>query len=85
MLPTTNIDFIKLDVEGAEAQVLNGARNAIQRCRPVLALSLYHNPQDLWTLPELIFEICEDYNFYIRQHYHNSFESVFYAVPKVHI
>jgi FkbM family methyltransferase len=77
-----DIDFIKLDVEGAEAQVLNGARNAINRSRPVLALSLYHNPQDIWTLPELMFDLCEEYDFYIRQHYYNSFESVFYGVPK---
>lgn len=82
MLPSTNIDFIKLDVEGAEAQLLSGARNKIQSSRPVIALSLYHNPQDLWVLPELLFEICDDYEFYIRQHYFNSFDSVFYAVPK---
>lgn len=77
-----NVDFIKLDVEGAEAQALNGARQLIHRSRPVLALSLYHHPQDLWALPELLASMCENYSFYIRQHYFNSFDSVLYAIPR---
>ncbi|MBC7618344.1 MAG: FkbM family methyltransferase [Candidatus Saccharibacteria bacterium] len=75
------VDFIKLDVEGAELQALHGARQLIQRSRPVLALSLYHCPQDLWELPLALATMCEDYRFYIRQHFFNSFESVLYAVP----
>jgi len=76
------VDFIKLDVEGAELQALQGARQLIQRSRPVLALSLYHRPQDLWELPLLLAELCEDYHYYIRQHFFNSFDSVLYAVPR---
>jgi hypothetical protein len=82
ILPNIKIDFIKLDVEGAEAQVIDGARKMINRCRPVLAISLYHKPNDLWELPELLFDLCPGYDFYIRQHYFNSFESVLYAIPK---
>ena len=76
-----NVDFIKLDVEGAELQALQGAQQLIQRSRPVLALSLYHCPQDLWELPLTLSRLCEGYRFYIRQHFFNSFESVLYAVP----
>lgn len=82
LLPNHDVDFIKIDVEGAEAALLRGARRLIERCRPVLALSLYHNPQDLWELPELLFEMCTDYRFYVRQHHFNSFDCVLYAVPK---
>ncbi|GAB7127196.1 hypothetical protein JCM19000A_17030 [Silvimonas sp. JCM 19000] len=81
LLPQGHVDLIKLDVEGAEAQVLRGARNLIARSRPVLALSLYHNPQDIWELPELLFELCDGYDFYIRQHFFNSFDCVLYAIP----
>ncbi|PYB79367.1 FkbM family methyltransferase [Pseudomonas sp. LB-090624] len=81
MLPSAPVDLIKLDVEGAEAQVLRGAEQIIRRCRPVLIVSLYHNPQDVWELPELLFEFCSDYRFHIRQHCPNTFESVLYAVP----
>jgi FkbM family methyltransferase len=76
------VDFIKLDVEGAELQALQGAHKLIQRSRPVLALSLYHRPQDLWELPLALAELCEDYRFHVRQHYFNSFDSVLYAVPR---
>jgi FkbM family methyltransferase len=83
MLPDGDVHFIKLDVEGAEAQVLRGAAGLIRNHRPMLALSLYHNPQDLFELPELLFELCEDYRFYVRQHYCNTFDCVLYACPEV--
>ncbi len=76
------VDFIKLDVEGAEMQALQGARQLIQRCRPVLSLSLYHHPQDLWELPLMLTRLCENYRLYIRQHFYNSFDSVLYGVPQ---
>jgi FkbM family methyltransferase len=82
LLPGAALDLMKIDVEGAEAQVLRGARKIIARSRPVLALSLYHNPQDPWELPELLFELCPDYRFHIRQHSFNSFELVLYAIPE---
>jgi len=76
-----DINFIKLDVEGAEFPALMGAAKLIERCRPVLALSLYHRPGDIWELPELLGKLCKNYHFYLRQHYFNSFDSVLYAVP----
>ena len=81
LLSRHSIDFIKLDVEGAELEALKGAQRLIERCRPVLALSLYHRPQDLWELPLTLSRLCERYSFYIRQHFFNSFDSVLYAVP----
>ncbi|MBN9367055.1 MAG: FkbM family methyltransferase [Comamonadaceae bacterium] len=82
ILPNTSVHLLKLDIEGAEAQALRGARHLIQRNRPILAVSLYHNPQDLWELPELLFTLCPDYRFHIRQHGFNSFDTVLYAVPE---
>ena len=81
MLCGETVDFIKLDVEGAEDQALRGARQLIQRSRPVLAISLYHRPQDLWALPALLASLCDGYALFIRQHYCNSFDSVLNAVP----
>lgn len=79
------VDFIKLDVEGSEMRALYGAKNLIKHSRPVLAVSLYHRPEDLWELPLILASLCDDYRFYIRQHYANSFDSVLYAIPnKLH-
>ena len=77
-----HVDFLKLDVEGAEVAALQGAKKMIRRCRPVMALSLYHRPQDIWAIPDQIAEIADGYDLYIRQHYANSFDSVLYAVAR---
>lgn len=82
ILPKSTVDFIKFDVEGAEISALNGAEELIKRSRPVLVLSIYHRPHDLWEIPELLAKYCHNYKFYLRQHYHNSFDSVFYAIPQ---
>jgi FkbM family methyltransferase len=55
------IDFIKLDVEGAELDVVRGARDSIQRFKPKLAISLYHKPNDIF---EIILHIKEKFPFY---------------------
>lgn len=61
------IDYIKYDVEGAEAHALRGSREAIARCRPTLLISLYHRTADLFTLPLLLRDICRDYSMYLRR------------------
>lgn len=82
LLPTSDLHLLKLDIEGGEASALRGAQQTILRNRPVLAVSLYHQPHDLWELPELLFELCPRYRFHIRQHGFNSFDAVLYAVPE---
>jgi len=55
------VDFIKLDVEGAELDVVRGAGESIQRFKPKLAISLYHKPNDIF---EIILYIAEKFPFY---------------------
>lgn len=82
ILTTVNIDFLKIDIEGADLRALRGAKRLIARSRPAIAISLYHNPDDLWEIPLAAFELCEDYDFFVRQHFFNSFDSVLYATPR---
>lgn len=74
--------FIKMDVEGAEYESLLGAEKTIRNYRPLLAVCLYHSFEDHWRLPELIFSMCPNYTFYIRNHYDSEVETVFYAIPQ---
>ncbi len=61
------VDLIKLDVEGAEARALDGARGVILRDRPMLAVSLYHRTEDLFSLPLSIAAQYTGYKFYLRR------------------
>lgn len=74
--------YIKLDVEGAEKEVILGASKIIEKYKPKLAISLYHKYKDLWELPYLLKEISNDYNFYLGHHREDWFETILYALPK---
>ncbi|MDE7431630.1 MAG: FkbM family methyltransferase [Lachnospiraceae bacterium] len=87
-IPVTNLDtvidgkvtFIKMDIEGAEYEALRGAENLIQKCKPKLAISIYHKAEDIWELPKLILSFCPEYTFYLRHYSLSSEETVLYAV-----
>jgi FkbM family methyltransferase len=73
--------FIKLDVEGAEQDALNGMSGLVRDCRPRAAVSIYHKPADLWELPISVAELYGDAKLHIRQHGYNGFDTVLYAEP----
>lgn len=62
------VTFIKMDIEGAEAEALLGCKRQIQENHPKLAVCLYHGYDDLWKLPRMIEEMDPTYQFYLR-HY----------------
>ncbi len=74
------VSFIKLDVEGAEYEALKGAERTIRDHHPRLAVSIYHKPEDIFTLPELILSFSEDYRFYLRHYQLSRYETILYAV-----
>jgi hypothetical protein len=44
-----------------------------------MAVSIYHNNEDIFTLPDYIRSLCPDYKFYLRHHCFNSCELVLYC------
>lgn len=62
------VDFIKMDVEGAELDILKGAAITIAKYKPLLALSAYHKLDDFWTLTKFIKSINPNYEFAFRQY-----------------
>ena len=71
--------FIKLDIEGSEADALIGAADLIKNHKPKLAICAYHQPQDVYELPEIILSIRDDYKFMLRQHDYGYYETLLYA------
>ena len=62
------VDFIKMDIEGAEIHALNGAINTLKRYKPKLALSIYHNFSDFSEIPKLLRNLNIDYKYVIDHH-----------------
>lgn len=76
-----NIDFIKLDIEGAELETLEGARNTIEKCRPQLAVCIYHKQSDFYEIPLYLNAILDNYHFHLNHYTATPYESVWYAIP----
>ncbi len=49
----TRVDFLKIDTEGYEANILNGAAETIKKYKPIIAMA-HHHPEDETGLPELL-------------------------------
>jgi FkbM family methyltransferase len=73
--------YIKLDVEGAEREALDGAADLLARERPRLAISVYHRPGDLWRLPLHVDGLGLGYRFFLRTQGHDGADVICYAVP----
>lgn len=58
-------DYVKIDVEGAEAAVIEGARQLISVHRPKLLLSCYHRAEDIFALPLQVLAIRPDYKIHL--------------------
>lgn len=59
------VDFVKMDVEGAELNLLRGAGQSIARFAPKLGLAAYHKDDDLVTIPEQVVALRADYELYL--------------------
>ena len=74
------IDFIKLDIEGAELKALQGAEETLKRDKPKLAISIYHQIEDFWEIPLWIESLDLGYKFYIKHATIHKEETVLFAV-----
>ncbi|HJZ97203.1 MAG TPA: FkbM family methyltransferase [Candidatus Solibacter sp.] len=73
--------FIKMDIEGAEPDALEGARELMAKHRPVMAVCAYHKCDHLWILPQLLKAGNPAYSIFLRRYAEDCWETVFYAVP----
>jgi FkbM family methyltransferase len=73
------IDFIKMDIEGAELSALRGAEEVLRKFRPRLAITVYHRLSDFWEIPQYLEGLGLGYRFYLRHFTTHAEETVLFA------
>lgn len=76
------VDYIKMDIEGSEAQALAGCHRTILKWRPKLAISVYHRFADLWTITNALAQRYPFYDFYLGHHSLYGEETILYATAR---
>ncbi len=79
-IPTTTLDhfaderrlgrigFIKADVEGKGLEMAKGMTEILRRDRPVLSLSIYHNPDEFFELKPFLESLNLNYRFFLEKY-----------------
>jgi FkbM family methyltransferase len=73
-LKLSRVDFIKMDIEGAERHALKGARRLLARDKPRLAICIYHAADDPDVVPRVVLEANGEYQTFTR----SGFQAYFY-------
>lgn len=73
------IDFIKMDIEGAEPYALRGAVKTLTRFRPKLAIAIYHSLSDLVNIPKFIHGLGLGYEFHLAHCSIHEEETILFA------
>jgi FkbM family methyltransferase len=67
ILGKETVSYVKMDVEGAEEEALIGGREHLTKYMPKLFIAAYHKDDDLWKIPQLLWNIAP-YKLYLRRH-----------------
>jgi FkbM family methyltransferase len=74
------IDFIKMDIEGAELEALKGSECVLRQFKPKMAITVYHSFKDFWIIPRFLHSLGLNYRFYLRHFTTHAEETVLFAV-----
>ncbi|OGI00297.1 MAG: hypothetical protein A2Y25_01560 [Candidatus Melainabacteria bacterium GWF2_37_15] len=75
------IDFVKMDIEGAEMEALKGGKQTIINHRPQLAISIYHTNKHLYEIPLYLDSILNNYTYRLEHYTLRQWDTVLYAIP----
>jgi Methyltransferase FkbM domain len=70
-----------MDIEGAELEALRGGEATIRSYRPKLAISIYHIPEDIETIPRYLAALDLGYRFYLDHHTTYNNETALFGLP----
>lgn len=72
--------YIKIDSEGEEINILEGASKILSECLPKLNIAAYHKNEDIFRIPVIISEISTEYRIYLRHHpYIPAWDTIIYC------
>ncbi|MDZ4792723.1 MAG: FkbM family methyltransferase [Bacteroidota bacterium] len=78
----TRLDFLKMDIEGAEPFALEGAKRTIMKFKPDLAIAIYHGMDDFLNIPKWIIDLNAGYKLYLGHYTIHAEETVLFATTK---
>lgn len=73
------MDFIKMDIEGAELAALKGAEHTLRCFKPKLAICVYHRLEDFFDVPDYLASLQLGYRFFLRHFTIHIDETVLFA------
>jgi FkbM family methyltransferase len=77
------VDYVKYDIEGAEAKALVGSTETICSHTPALRVALYHRSADLFSIPLQLQKYADRYDFYLtRERSVPAWDIDLIAIPK---
>ena len=76
------VDLIKFDLEGGDRRAIEGSMETMKKYRPQLALSIYHDADDFWDIPNMIIDNLPEYDFYLDTYSFERWETILYGVPR---
>jgi FkbM family methyltransferase len=78
--------YFKLDIEGSEVAAIRASLGFIAERRVLLAVSVYHAPDDLLEVASMILGLRAAYDLFLRCHGSGGEDLMLYALPaKVHL
>jgi FkbM family methyltransferase len=75
----TKVDFIKMDIEGAETLALEGAVETIRKFKPTLAIAIYHSMEDFINIPRWILDLNLGYELFVGHYTIHEEETICFA------
>lgn len=78
VLKGKHVDYIKMDIEGAEMSALKGGIETILNNRPKMLISAYHKVTDMWEIPKYVLGLNENYKVYLGHQPHVPYEPEFH-------
>lgn len=64
--------YIKMDIEGAEMDAIQGMEEAIRKYHPMLSISVYHKAGDIHRIIKYVLSLYDKYDVYMR-HYTDTY------------